>query len=178
MFSSAREKNIEKFLNYLIEGMTQRQAYYKAFTNSKKWKEKTVDEKASRLFADDKIRARFNEKKQKFETELKKMQEQEEKNSIMTKVEMIKKLNKAFKMALGEEEIIVTPCTFGVYQDEKHIRETDLKAVANISEKIAKIEGWIIDKTEHSGKVKIENNDMSKFTDEELRRIADGEFEG
>ncbi len=178
MFSSAREKNIEKFLNYLIEGMTQRQAYYKAFPNSKKWKEKTVDEHASRLLSDNKVKTRYLEKKEKFEIELKKIQEQEEKESIMTKAEMLRKMNKAFKMAMGEEEIVVTPCTFGVYQEEKYIRETDLKAVASISEKIAKMEGWIIDKTEHSGKLKIESDDFSKLTDEELRRLANGELEG
>ena len=54
-------KQQEKYVNYLVEGMTQRQAYLKAFPQSKKWKDATVDSKASILFAQKKVRARFHE---------------------------------------------------------------------------------------------------------------------
>lgn len=51
----------EKFVQGLIQGMSQRQAYYAAFKQSKRWKEATVDNKASKLFKQDEIRARYNE---------------------------------------------------------------------------------------------------------------------
>lgn len=50
----------EKFIQNLIRGMSQREAYKAAFSCNK-MTDKTIDEKASRLFADVKVRARYNE---------------------------------------------------------------------------------------------------------------------
>ena len=59
----------EKFVQGLVIGLSQRQAYYEAFPNSKKWKPETVDNKASKLFKESEIRARYkilmNEHKEK-----------------------------------------------------------------------------------------------------------------
>jgi phage terminase small subunit len=54
-------KQQEVFVNQLVKGDTQRQAFYKAYPHSKKWKETTVDSKASTLFAQGKVRERFHE---------------------------------------------------------------------------------------------------------------------
>ena len=54
----------EYFVQSLIGGLTQRQAYIATFPNSKKWKPETIDSKACHLFADDKVRARYNELQQ------------------------------------------------------------------------------------------------------------------
>nr|WP_256370779.1 terminase small subunit [Erysipelothrix sp. HDW6C] len=54
-------KQQEKYVGLLVEGLTQRQAYLKAFPHSKKWKEKSVDENASKLFALTKVQTRFLE---------------------------------------------------------------------------------------------------------------------
>lgn len=51
----------EKFVQGLIQGMSQRKAYRAAFKQSKRWKDETIDPKASRLFKDSKIRARYDE---------------------------------------------------------------------------------------------------------------------
>ena len=51
----------EKFVQGLVSGLSQRQAYYEAFPNSKKWKPETVDNKASKLFKENEILARYNE---------------------------------------------------------------------------------------------------------------------
>ena len=51
----------EKFVQGLVSGLSQRQAYYEAFPNSKKWKPETVDNKASKLFKESEILARYNE---------------------------------------------------------------------------------------------------------------------
>lgn len=50
----------EIFVQGLVKGMTQRTAYKAAFDCSR-MKDKTVDERASRLFSNDKVRARYNE---------------------------------------------------------------------------------------------------------------------
>ena len=44
----------EKFVQGLIQGMSQRKAYREAFPAASKWKDTTVDVKASKLFSDDK----------------------------------------------------------------------------------------------------------------------------
>lgn len=51
----------EKFVQSLVEGLSQRKAYLAAFPTAKKWKPETVDVKASQLFSDDKIKLRYQE---------------------------------------------------------------------------------------------------------------------
>lgn len=53
----------EKFVQNLIQGMSQRQAYLDAFPSSKKWKPETVDNKAYILAKTDEILARLEELK-------------------------------------------------------------------------------------------------------------------
>jgi phage terminase small subunit len=50
----------EKYVQGLLKGMSQREAYKAAF-NADGMTDKTIDEKASRLFADSKVRARYDE---------------------------------------------------------------------------------------------------------------------
>ena len=56
----------EKFVQNLISGMSQREAYRSAFPSSVKWKDATVDSKASDLFNTDEILARYNELQDEF----------------------------------------------------------------------------------------------------------------
>lgn len=51
----------EKFIQCIISGMSQRKAYREAYPNSSKWKDATVDNKASKLFHEDEILARYEE---------------------------------------------------------------------------------------------------------------------
>ena len=51
----------EKFVQCLIRGMSQRKAYREAFPASQKWKDTTVDVKASALFSDGKVLVRYSE---------------------------------------------------------------------------------------------------------------------
>ena len=51
----------ENFIQAIAEGMSQRQAYLKAFPNSSRWKFETVDNKASKLFNTDEVQARYKE---------------------------------------------------------------------------------------------------------------------
>lgn len=50
----------EKFVQEIIKGKSQREAY-KAAYNCKNMKDENIDSKASNLFADGKVRARYNE---------------------------------------------------------------------------------------------------------------------
>ena len=51
----------EKFAQGLASGMSQRNAYRGAFPNSKRWKDETVDSKASVLAKNDKVLERLRE---------------------------------------------------------------------------------------------------------------------
>ena len=51
----------EKFVQLSLDDWSQRGAYREAFPLSRKWKDTTVDVKASQLFNTDKIQIRFNE---------------------------------------------------------------------------------------------------------------------
>lgn len=50
----------EKFVQNILNGMTQRQAYKAAF-NPESASDKTIDEKACRLFNEDKVNTRYQE---------------------------------------------------------------------------------------------------------------------
>ena len=55
----------KKFIQGLVKGMSQREAYRNAFPNSKNWKDHVVDSKASELFRNGEVQARYNELTQK-----------------------------------------------------------------------------------------------------------------
>lgn len=54
-------KQENDFIAYLVAGLSQRQAYRKAFKQSKNWKDETVDSKASRLLKLGKVQARYKD---------------------------------------------------------------------------------------------------------------------
>ena len=58
------EPEEERFLQGLMKGMSQREAYLYAFPWRKHWKPGTIDVKASSLFNSDKIKIRWDEMKQ------------------------------------------------------------------------------------------------------------------
>lgn len=51
----------ERYVQEIIKGKSQRQAYRIAYPSSRKWKDSTVDSKASNLLKNDKVKARYNE---------------------------------------------------------------------------------------------------------------------
>lgn len=51
----------EKYVQGLVAGLSQRKAYRVAYPSSNKWKDATVDNKASALLREDEILARYNE---------------------------------------------------------------------------------------------------------------------
>lgn len=83
----------ERFVQNIIEGMTQADAYREAYSTSK-MTDKTVWEKASRLMSDDKVRARLQELRDQLAGE-----------SIMTAKERLEYLTRVIKGQEVEEKI-------------------------------------------------------------------------
>ena len=57
----------ERFVQELIKGKSQREAYKIAYPASKKWKDESIDSKASNLFKNVKVRTRYEDLKKKTE---------------------------------------------------------------------------------------------------------------
>lgn len=51
----------ELYVQGLVTGLSQRKAYREAYPSSQKWKDSTVDSKASHLLKEDKVSARYSE---------------------------------------------------------------------------------------------------------------------
>ena len=54
-------KNQEEFIQHIIAGESQREAYYKAYPNSRNWKQSNVDKEASRLMNKPHVQAYYQE---------------------------------------------------------------------------------------------------------------------
>lgn len=75
----------EIFIQELLKGNTQRQAYLKAYPSKKKWKESSLDSAASSLLKNEKVRTRY-------EQLLNKMREEETKKTMWTREQSIETL--------------------------------------------------------------------------------------
>lgn len=101
----------ERFIQELIKGKSQRKAYRIAYPNSKNWKDKTVDEKACRLFSKDKVRARYTELKGKV---IKRTEEE----AIITAKEIIKEIASIAKDDIGNYLSFRTEKVIDGYDDD------------------------------------------------------------
>jgi len=75
----------EVFIQELLKGNTQRQAYLKAYPSKKKWKENSIDAAASTLFKNEKVRKRY-------EQLLNSMREKEQEKTMWTREQSIEAL--------------------------------------------------------------------------------------
>jgi hypothetical protein len=131
----------EKFAQELALGTTQRKAYRVAFPNSLKWKDETVDSKASALAKNDKVLAR-----------LKELQEETAKATILTAQERLEFLS-GIVTDINKEKIIV----------ETENGEKIFEKPANLVEKMKaidlmnKMQGEYVTKVEGSIGVKLED---------------------
>ena len=85
----------EKFVQCLIIGMSQRKSYRESFKQSVKWKDNTVDVKASQLFSIDKIQIRYKE-----------LQEEAQDEAILTRKERMVTLSDIARNAEKESDMI------------------------------------------------------------------------
>ena len=125
----------EKFARGLVAGLSQRQAYYEAYPNSKKWKPETVDNKASKLFKENEILARYNE-----------LMEEHKSKALWTREEAVNELKWLYKQAIKSIED----------QDEGYVRQGTSSALLGAIQELNKLEDlYPSDKhqVEHIGQV-------------------------
>ena len=125
----------EKFARGLVAGLSQRQAYYEAYPNSKKWKPETVDNKASKLFKENEILARYNE-----------LMEEHKSKALWTREEAVNELKWLYKQAIKSIE----------EQDEGYVRQGTSSALLGAIQELNKLEDlYPSDKhqVEHIGQV-------------------------
>ena len=125
----------EKFVQGLVSGLSQRQAYYEAFPNSKKWKPETVDVKASELFKHDKVLVRYNE-----------LMDEHKNKALWTREEAINELKWLYKQAIKSIK----------EQDEGYVRQGTSSALLGAIQELNKLEDlYPSDKhqVEHIGQV-------------------------
>lgn len=123
----------EKFVERLIFGDSQREAYKNAF-NCRKFKDKTIDEKASRLFHTDKIQARYKDLQ-------KKVLAAAEKDAIMSGKEILQRLTEIGRSSLADvievktckDEILINAKTD---MDLKNVKEIYLDKNGNLRVKM------------------------------------------
>ena len=125
----------EKFVRGLVSGLSQRQAYYEAFPNSKKWKPETVDNKASKLFKENEILARYNA-----------LMEEHKNKALWTREEAVNELKWLYKQAIKSIK----------EQDEGYVRQGTSSALLGAIQELNKLEDlYPSDKhqVEHIGQV-------------------------
>ena len=143
----------EKFARGLVAGLSQRQAYYEAYPNSKKWKPETVDNKASKLFKENEILARYNE-----------LMEEHNAKALWTREQAVNDLiwlKEQAKKSIKE-------------QDDGYIRQGTSTAYVNAIKELNALEDVYPDKTQNININGELNNPFGGLTTEQLARLADG----
>jgi len=132
----------EQFIQEIVKGLSQRQAYKKVF-KCNGWKDNSIDINASKMFANTKVQLSYKE-----------LIEKHQQKAIITRQELLEGLRKAFYIALGVEptKTLIKEIIDGEIKTiiNRISVNVDLKAVAAIAQQISKLEGWQIDKTEHT----------------------------
>jgi phage terminase small subunit len=174
----------ERFVQELIKGKSQREAYKLAGYKVDKMKDKIIDEKASRVFANDKVRARYEEIRSKLVKEA-------EEECIVSAKEVLRELKhiafddiknyldfKTVKTQVGINNVTGEPILdYKVVVDLKDSSTIDTRSISEVSigadgqfkfklynkestlEKLAKHLGMFVDKVEISGEVVVFKGD-------------------
>jgi len=123
----------EKFVQSLITGMSQRKSYREAFKQSTRWKDETVDSKASVLAKDDKVLARYRE-----------LQEQAQDEAIMTRKERMVALSDIAREGEKEADMIKAIDTLNK-MDGLYIVKTELSGNLNLANTALEIDSYLND---------------------------------
>ena len=145
----------EAFVLALIEGKSQSDAYRSTY-KADRMKDKTVDEKASRLFAEGKVRARFEELQAKVRSEA-------EQRSVASAADVLEELS---NIGMGRKEYPAYDM-FG----NKFDRYPSVTQRTKALELLGKKYGLFSENVKHSGTIGIENP-LAGLTTEELRKLA------
>lgn len=145
----------EAFVLALIDGKSQREAYRSAY-NAERMKDSTIDEKASRLFAQDKIRARYDEL-------LEKVRGEAERRGVASAADVLEELS---NIGFGRNQYPAYDM-FG----NTHNRYPSVTQRTKALELLGKKYGLFTDKIEHSGGIHTDNP-LAGLTTDELRKLA------
>lgn len=110
----------EKFIQGVVAGLSQRKAYREAYPNSVKWKDTTVDVKASALMKKDKVLVRYNE-----------LMEEHKSKALWTREQAINDLiwlKEQSKLSIERD-------------DEGYVRQGTSTAFVNTIQELNKLEG-------------------------------------
>lgn len=139
----------EKFVQGLVAGLSQRQAYIQAYPSAEKWKVETVDSKASASLRIDKVLARY--------TEI--MNEHKEK-ALWTREEAINELKWLYKQSVKSIK----------EQDEGYVRQGTSGALLGAIQELNKLEGLY-----PSDKLDINANVKTDKLDSILQQLSGGD---
>lgn len=143
----------EKYVQGLVAGLSQRQAYLKAYPNSKEWKDRTVDSRASELLKKSNVLGRYNE-----------LMSQHKDKALWTREQAVNDLiwlKEQAKKSIKE-------------QDEGYIRQGTSTAYVNAIKELNALEDVYPDKTQNININGELNNPFGGLTTEQLARLADG----
>lgn len=141
----------EKFVQNLVKGMSQREAYKNSY-NASNMKDATIDSNACRLFADSKIIARYEQ-----------LVNATAKKTIISVQERMELLT---KIAKGEEYETYSGNDGELYTSPTKV-DTRMKAIDTLN----KMDGVYIQKIESNSNVKIDNP-YKELSIEELKKLA------
>ena len=125
----------EKYVQGLVAGLSQRQAYIQAYPKAGDWKENSVDRQASTLLKNPKVLARYNA-----------LMEEHKNKALWTREEAINELKWLYKQAIKSIE----------EQDEGYVRQGTSSALLGAIQELNKLEDlYPSDKhqVEHIGQV-------------------------
>lgn len=189
-------RNQEKYVQELIKGKTQREAYKIAYPKSLKWAENVVDVKASELLKNGKVQVRYNQINDRLIKEA-------EDECIVSAKDVLRELKRigfadikdflsfrTGKKVVEYDENGEPVIDYGQIIEVKDSGEVDGKAIQEVSlnakgvftfklhdkmsalDKLGKTLGMFKEKVEISGEI---NNPMQGLTTEELKKLINSE---
>ena len=142
----------EKYVQGLVAGLSQRQAYIQAYS-TKNMKDTTIDNNAYKLMQNNEISTRYNE-----------LMDEHKEKALWTREQAVNDLiwlKEQAKKSIKE-------------QDEGYIRQGTSTAYVNAIKELNALEGVYPDKTQNININGELNNPFGGLTTEQLARLADG----
>lgn len=149
-------KKQEKFVQGLVKGLTQREAYKQSY-NASKMKDNTIDRKAYELFKKDYVRARFDKLNGKVVAKA-------EKNTIATATEVLQYFTSVMR---GEEKEALMKQNDMTGEIEEIKSMPAIKDRNKAAELLGKRYALFTEKMQVAGELDV-NARLSNMTDEEL----------
>lgn len=122
----------EKFAQGIASGLSQRKAYRAAFPNSVKWKDTTVDNRASELAKTSEVLGRLKQLAQKTSND-----------AIMDAAERKEWLTKVIKSGIEETKDKLKAIDLLNRMDGTYITKVEVDANVNVTDKVKEVENYI-----------------------------------